>query len=54
MNFTIKNITNKNLMDIAYGNGIYVLVGDNGYISTSTNLHDWTERINPASIDNKN
>ncbi|MBE6060760.1 MAG: hypothetical protein E7215_11395 [Clostridium sulfidigenes] len=53
MNFTIKNITNKNLMDIAYGNGIYVLVGDNGYISTSTNLHDWTERINPASIGNK-
>lgn len=28
--------------DIAFGNGKYVAVGDNGYISTSTNGTSWT------------
>lgn len=54
MSLTLKNITNKTLQCIAYGNGINVVVGNNGYIATSTDLMHWVERVNPASIDNKN
>src|SRR5690606_36067779 len=33
---------------IAFGNGIYVAVGDNGYVATSTDLNSWTKR--PSGI----
>lgn len=41
-----KYIGSKNIsaMDIAYGNGIYVLIGESGTIFTSKNLDNWTER----------
>ena len=37
------------LRDIAYGAGLYVVVGDNGTVLTSTNLYSWTEQESPTS-----
>lgn len=54
MSLISKNITSKTLQCMAYGNGLYVVVGNKGYIATSTDLIHWVERVNPASIDNKN
>ena len=34
---------NRKLNDIAYCNGVYVLVGDSGLILTSENMTDWTK-----------
>jgi len=37
------------LRDLAYGNGLYVVVGDDGTVLTSTNLTNWTERVSQTS-----
>jgi len=39
------------LNSISYGNGIWVTVGDNGFISTSTNLTSWSSPVGVATID---
>lgn len=38
--------TNKNyyVMDIDYENGLYVLIGEDGFIATSPDLKNWTQR----------
>lgn len=36
-------------MDITYGNGLYVLVGESGSIFTSTDLNNWTRRKSGVS-----
>ena len=43
--FTSNNSGTSNIQySLAYGNGIYVLVGQNGMILTSNNLETWTHR----------
>lgn len=52
---TFTSVTNhgiiESIRDIAYGNGIYVFVGDGGSIYTSTDLVSFTKRTSGTSID---
>ena len=46
--------TSNNLMDITYGNGIFVVVGSSGHISTSLDKKSWTNRTSPLGSKNIN
>ena len=46
---TNTNYKNANAKDIEYRNGIYVYVGNNGNIYSSTNLINWTKRDSTTS-----
>lgn len=39
------------IRDVAYGNGIYVFVGDGGAIYTSTDLVSFTKRTSGTTFD---
>lgn len=47
INWTTINPQMSTVYGIAYGNGLYVAVGDGGKISTSLDGITWTSRINP-------
>lgn len=42
-------ITTNQLNSIAYGNNLYVTVGNNGYIATSSDKINWTQRNSPLT-----
>lgn len=50
INWTDKAELSDSLMEIAYGNGIYVVVGTDGSIYTSSNLTNWTKRVSNTSL----
>lgn len=50
INWTDKVELANSLMEIAYGNGMYVAVGTEGSIYTSTDLSNWTKRISNTSL----
>ena len=42
-------IATHDLVDVLYANGVYVAVGDNGYVITSMNGYDWAQRTTGTS-----
>lgn len=50
INWSDKAEISASLMEIAYGNGVYVVVGNEGAIYTSTNLSNWTKRASNTSL----
>ena len=46
---SIINFTQKNILDVIYANGLFVCVGADGVIFTSSNLKTWTERVSGVS-----
>lgn len=50
INWSDKAEISASLMEIAYGNGIYVTVGNEGAIYTSTDLSNWTKRESNTSL----
>ena len=41
--------TSNDIQGVAYGNGLYVVTGDEGFVMTSPDGTNWTERITPTS-----
>lgn len=50
INWSDKAEISASLMEIAYGNGVYVVVGNEGAIYTSTNLSNWTKRTSNTNL----
>ncbi len=53
MSITAADGTTANILDIKYGNGIYMAVGSSGtgiYVATSTDAVTWTQRTQPNGL----